>query len=118
MRSNLHVSAPSSSLLRFLKSQSEGLCLFSTNQRSFIFDHAAPRLYTFPPRSSLRRAVSHPKSISASELEPVTLEANFLKLNSLWPPSPCYTREVKTVFRRHRIRHQGSPAGGAYILQR
>lgn len=44
MRATLRAPAPSTALLKFLKSQSESVCFFNPNLRpAFTFDHAAPR---------------------------------------------------------------------------
>jgi magnesium transporter len=85
MRSAFNVPAPSSTLLRFLKSQSDGLCFFSSNPRGFAFDHAAPRLPPPFSRINLQRAASTPRSSSNSVLRPTTLESGFLNLDFLWP---------------------------------
>jgi magnesium transporter len=85
MRYNLHVPAPSSTLLRFLKSQSDGLCFFTSNPRGFIFDHAAPRVPTFSPRLNSKRIASPLRCLSTTTLKPTTLEAGFLDLDFLLP---------------------------------
>jgi magnesium transporter len=85
MRSNLHVPAPSSTLLRFLKSQSDGLCFFTANPRGFIFDHATPRVPRLSPTLNSRRIASPPRCLSTTALKPTALEAGFLNLDFLWP---------------------------------
>src|SRR3981189_2015579 len=93
MRSNLYVPAPSSALLRFLKSQSDGLYFFSANPRGFVFDHAAPRVFTLPPRSNSRRSASPPRCLSTTALKPPALEASFLNVDYLWAgPATCATQ--------------------------
>jgi magnesium transporter len=101
MRSNLHVPAPSSALLRFLKSQSEGLGFFSANPKGFIFDHAAPRVYQ---RSKSRRLASTTKCLSIAALKPATLHAGFLNLDYLWSRAATCTTQVSPGCRCHRIR--------------
>lgn len=118
MRSNLRVPAPSSSLLRFLKSQSEGLCFFSANPRGFAFDHAAPPVSALPPRSDSRRPAPPPRCPSISAFKPATLEASFLNLDSLWQRAPTCSTEFNIVFRRHRIRRESLPAEKRYTVQR
>jgi len=84
MRSALRTPAPSPTLLKFLKSQSEGICFFSPNPRpGFIFDHAAPRA---PLRPSV---VSKPSArrLSTSTRRNATVEAGFVNLDFLWPRS-------------------------------
>ena len=84
MRSALHSPVPSSTLLRFLKSQSEGVCFFSPNPRSgFIFDHAAPRT----PITKVRVAAQVPtRAISTTTPRRATVEASFGG-DFLWPRS-------------------------------
>ena len=86
MRSALHAPAPSSTLLKFLKSQSEGICFFSPNPRpGFTFDHAAPRGRAL--RSPIIKTPSKPsaRSLSTTVAHRATVEAGFLNLDFLWP---------------------------------
>jgi magnesium transporter len=86
MRSALHTPAPSSTLLRFLKSQSENICFFSPNPRpGFIFDHAGPRCHIL--RSQIVNGSSKPSArcLSTTSARCATLEAGFVNLDFLWP---------------------------------
>ena len=96
MRSALHTPAPSSTLLKFLKSQSEGICFFSPNPRpGFIFDHAAPR--GPPPRSSIVKFPSKAsaRSLSTTAARRVTVEAGFLNLDFIWSRAPNKSLQPK-----------------------
>ena len=88
MPSPSHSPVPSSTLLRFLRSQSDGICFFSPNPRpGFIFDHAAPR----GPHS--RAHIGHlpsktpTRAISTTAPRRATVEAGFGNLELLWPRS-------------------------------
>jgi len=99
MRSNLHVPAPSSTLLRFLKSQSDGLCFFTSNPRGFSFDHAAPRVPSLSPRLNPQRIASPPRCLSTAALKPTTLEAGFLNLDFLWPRAATSATQVSAGYK-------------------
>jgi len=96
MRSTLH--APSSNLLKFLKSQSEDICFFSHNPRpGFVFDHAAPRgpqlrhrIVTASPRPSTR-------CLSTTIRRRATVEAGFLNLDFFWPRSATLARQSQST---------------------
>ncbi|KAI9817497.1 MAG: magnesium ion transporter [Pycnora praestabilis] len=82
----LKVSAPSSTLLRFLKSQSEDLCFFTSNSRSsFCFNDNAPRHLQSNYRNKLTPIAS--RSLSTTRPRAATVEASFLNLDLLWPRS-------------------------------
>jgi magnesium transporter len=105
MRSTLHPPAPSSTLLKFLKSQSEGICFFSPNPRpGFIFDHAAPRgpplrssIVKFPSKSSAR-------CLSTTPQRRATVEAGFVNLDFLWPRDANKALQPKSPQCRSTIR--------------
>jgi magnesium transporter len=105
MRSALQVPAPSSTLLKFLKSQSESVCFFSPNPRpGFIFDHAAPR----GPRLRLSVAKSSSKlsarNLSTTRPHRATVEAGFLNLDFLWPRSATTTPNKESALSRGSTR--------------
>lgn len=86
MRSALRTPAPSPTLLKFLKSQSENICFFSPNPRpGFIFDHAAPRGPVL--RSQILKAASKSSArcLSTTTARRATVEAGFVNLDFLWP---------------------------------
>jgi magnesium transporter len=88
MRSTLHSPAPSSALLKFLKSQSEGVCSFSPNPRpGFIFDHAAPRVPQLGVRNSRASQKGATRCLSTTAPRRATVEAGFGNLEFLWPRS-------------------------------
>ncbi len=95
MRPNLNVSAPSTTLLRFLKSQSDGLCFFSTNLRGFNFDHAAPRTPQLSGTLNSQHIASHAGSLSKGELKPTNLKAGSLNLDFLWPRVATTATQVR-----------------------
>ncbi|QSZ36590.1 hypothetical protein DSL72_006470 [Monilinia vaccinii-corymbosi] len=84
MRSPLHHPAPSESLLRFLRAQSEGICVFNSKARpGYFFDHA-PHVtasgigYIYPSRSCRR-------SLSTSLPRSASVEVGMLNLDFLGP---------------------------------
>lgn len=86
MRAAVHTHVPSSTLLKFLKSQSEGICFFSPNPRpGFIFDYAAPRGAVI--RSQILKSHSKPSArcLSTTTARRATVEAGFVNLDFLWP---------------------------------
>src|SRR5277367_1230501 len=102
MRSNLHVPAPSSTLLKFLKSQSDGLCFFSANPQGFIFDHAAPRVPPHSRRLNSQGIASPPRCLSMTSLKPTTLEAGFLNLDFLWPRAAASATQGSPGYKARR----------------
>ena len=96
MRTALHTPVPSSTLLKFLKSQSENIFFFSPNpQPRFIFDHAAPR--TPVTRSQIPQAPSKPSTrcLSTTTARRATVEAGFVNLEFLWPRSASKSLQPK-----------------------
>lgn len=90
MRSALNSPAPSSALLKFLRSQSEGVCFFSPNPRpGFTFDHAAPRT---PVVQCLSKAPARRLSTTIPRRD--VLEAGFLNLDFLWPRAASATSVI------------------------
>jgi magnesium transporter len=88
MRPALHTPAPSSTLLKFLKSQSESICFFSANPRpGFIFDHAAPRGPALRSQIIKPSSKSSARCLSTTTARPATVEAGFVNLDFLWPRS-------------------------------
>ena len=115
MRSNLHAPAPSSTLLRFLKSQSDGLCFFTANPRGFIFDHAAPRGPPRSPRLNSQRIAPPSRCLSTTALNPTALEAGFLNLDFLWPQVATPVTQVNP---RHKARRGSWWTDLSYTSQR
>lgn len=105
MRSALCPPAPSSTLLKFLKSQSEGISFFSPNPRhGFIFDHAAPR---GPPlRSSIVKLPSKASARCLSTTAPrcATVEAGLINLDFLWPRAANRSLQPKSPQSRSTLR--------------
>ena len=111
-----HVSAPSSSLLRFLRSQSEDICFFTSNSRTY----ARRCSLGHPPRVSSQASLAPKRSISTSKLRQATALSSFVNLdgsrtacarespsnlstpphaNRLWP---CVSNESNTTSRAAR----------------
>lgn len=89
MRPTLHSSVPSSTLLKFLRLQSESICFFSPNLRpGFIFDHAAPRGPLPRSHIGLTASKSSTRRLSTAAVGNDTIEAGFLNLDFLWPRAP------------------------------
>lgn len=104
MRSSMRVPAPSATLLRFLKSQSEGLCFFSANPRGFAFDHAAPRIAESSPRSASSHYTSKARSMSTIASTPAVIESSFLNLDFFWSRTSSSLPRASSVFHRSRQR--------------
>jgi magnesium transporter len=118
MRSAFHVPAPSSALLRFLKSQSESICFFSPNPRpGFIFDHAAPRCLQLRPRIVKSPSKPSARCLSTTPPRKATVEANFLSLEFLWPRSAT-TLDTQSTHSRDPARRKKFDYGGTLTTQR
>lgn len=92
MRSALHSPAPSSALLRFLKSQSESVWFFSPNPRpGFIFDHAAPRAPQLRVNNSKLSQKTATRCLSTTIPRRATVEAGFSCFDFLWPHSTTFS---------------------------
>jgi magnesium transporter len=105
MRSNLHFPAPSATLLKFLRSQSEGICFFSANPRGFTLDHAAPRVSKSSYKSAPHRLPYNARCISTSAPRPAIVEANLLNLDFLWPRAATSTTRWNSVQRRQMTKY-------------
>lgn len=104
--------APSSTLLRFLKSQSESLCFFSSNPGpGFTFDHAAPRGAQLLPRRSRCPAESG-NGITRAEA-PRILKAGLLNLDFLCPGTVSSSRSYGDRISRIGSRDRGLAWGKA-----
>ena len=119
MRPALYPPVPSSTLLRFLKSQSENICFFSPNPRpGFTFDHAAPR---GPPLSSCVTK-STPKSsarcLTTTVPRRARVEAGFLNLEFLFPRSTTSTLHTKQAQPRSTPRIKQLEYQGTLLAQR
>ncbi|TAQ88948.1 hypothetical protein B7494_g2743 [Chlorociboria aeruginascens] len=103
MRAALHTAAPSPNLLKFLKSQSEGLCFFSSNPRpGFIFDHRGLHLSTPIAKLPLKPSTRY---ISTTLPHRATVEAGFVNFEFLWPrsaPPALHAQSQSTNSRRNR----------------
>lgn len=113
MQSALHTPVPSSSLLRFLKTQSEGVCFFSPNTRpAFVFDHAAPRGPHLKARLAHKTLKSITRCISTTVPRQATVEAGFLNLDFLWPRSAALAlRPQGRSISRTKLPIQDHPSG-------
>lgn len=108
MRSNLRVPAPSSTLLRFLRSQSESVAFFTANPRSLVSDNTAAQ----SPTSTVRCS-------STVASKSTTLEAGFLPVDFMRPWRMTSAQCPGTVRNLRRIRNGGlRPAGRPLIAQR
>ncbi|KAH9224822.1 hypothetical protein DL95DRAFT_350851 [Leptodontidium sp. 2 PMI_412] len=119
MRS-LHAPAPSSSLLKFLKSQSESICFFSPNPRpGFTFDHAAPRARVPQPRTcGSVKSPSKARRLSTSSPRRATVEAGFLNLEFLWPRSSSTALKAPWTDSHDTARNRSLGYGGSLTTQR
>lgn len=92
MGASLKIPAPSATLLKFLRSQSEGIYFFSPNLRpNFAFDHAAPR-NTHARRPPARRpSITSTRTLCTSQPQYTTLEAGFPILDFLFPRASSTT---------------------------
>jgi len=119
MRSALYAPAPSSTLLKFLKSQSEAICFFSPNSRPCsILDHAAIGGPKFQPCPVLEAPKTSARCISTAVARRATVEAGFLNLDFLWPRSPTSTLHTQSAQCRTVSRNRGLNDGRVLLAQR
>lgn len=85
MRTNLNVPVPSKALLNFMRSQSDGLCFFSSNPRGFVFDHAAPRGKQLKAPFTPRKSFAPKRRLSTTAIRPATVEAGILNFDFILP---------------------------------
>ncbi len=98
MRPNFRASAPSSTLLKFLRAQSEGVCFFSSNPRGFVFDHAAPRGAQTKPKSIHAQQPTASRRLSTSSSRLATVEAGFLNFDAFWPRADPTTSQLTQLW--------------------
>jgi magnesium transporter len=114
MRPALQVPAPSLTLLKFLKSQSESICFFSPNPRpGFTFDHAAPRSSHSRLPITTDYIRPYARSISTTAPRGATVEAGFLNLEFLFPHSVTSTPHPESTTSRGTPRHKRRGYQGA-----
>ena len=104
MRPNLHFPAPSATLLKFLRSQSEGVCFFGSNPRSFALDNVPPRVSKSSSKSAPHRLQCNARYISTSAPRPAALVANIINLDS-WPRAATSTARWNSVRRRQMTKY-------------
>lgn len=120
MRPILNAPAPSSALLKFLRSQSESICFFSPNPRpGFAFDHKAPNgAHIQIPVVNLSQKASA-RSISTTVPRQATVEAGILNLDFLFPQATTSLRldpsltQVPVRQRRRQLRTPSSLRHGS-----
>lgn len=119
MRSALHAPPPSSTLLKFLKSQSEAICFFSHNPRhGFVFDHAAPRASQLRSSPISRVSKTPTRCLSSAIARTSTVEAGFLNLDFLWPRSATSIFRPSSAQCRNVTRNRESQYSRALLAQR
>ena len=106
--SGLNLIAPSSTLLKFLRSQSEDLCFFTGNARpTFCFNGRAPR--SVEARGTLPISSHIAGRPNAGLVKQSIAEASLLNSEFLWPqpsrdaltpthPASCQLRSFPTIF--------------------
>lgn len=115
MRSALYVPAPSTTLLNFLKSQSEAICFFSPNPQHL--NHASSRAPQSSPRSIFKAPKIPTRCISATVARRATVEAGLLNLKSLWSQSPS-TLHPQSAQCRTTARNGGANNGRTLLAHR
>ena len=121
----LSVPAPSSALLRFLRSHSEAAGFFTANARRGGFPdghapHAAHGLACGPRAGDARRDSA--RGLATAALRPARVEASFLNLDFVWPrssgiapapalpsPHPRYTGSAAPPARQRRASSSHEP---------
>lgn len=81
----IHIHAPSSNLLRFLRSQVEDTCFFSPNT-GFSRRHCPPKVNKLLQRSTTGGFPSSTRSFGTSQRRQATVESSFLNLDLLRHP--------------------------------
>ena len=93
------VSAPSSSLLRFLRSQSQDICFFTPNSKSTFCHHSSHRPTQPHPRShDADRYRSTARSFTTSQRCQATVEASLFNLEFLRQSSKQSYAQVSTEY--------------------
>jgi magnesium transporter len=115
MRSLLHVPAPSSTLLKYLKLQSENIYFFSPNPRpGFTFDHAAPRGSQLCLPTAPEFSKSSCRSVSTAAPRRATTEASFINLEFLLPRLRTISKtETRSSHLPVRYKRRGCKGVGA-----
>jgi hypothetical protein len=117
MLSALHTPVPSSTLLKFLRSQSE-ICFFSPSTKpGFTFDHAAPRATHAQLWTSKASVTPSARCLSTAATGGEIVEANFLNLEFLWPRSSSSVLD-KEPQSRAPPRNKKSDHGGSLTTRR
>ncbi|KAI4122753.1 MAG: hypothetical protein LQ347_006399 [Umbilicaria vellea] len=102
------VRAPSSTLLRILRTQSENACFFTQNPQAngYINTTASRRI---PPEKTLPRGQPSRRYLSTSPCSQATVEASLLNLDFLRPAwkaePPTFTRSGQHVASAHQLRN-------------
>lgn len=108
MRSVLHAPAPSTTLLKFLKAQSEAICYFSPNPHPCsILDQTrvqGSHLNSFPISGSSKASS---RCISTIIPHHATHEASFLNLDFLWPRAASSTPSPQSTLYPFSSRNKG-----------
>jgi len=102
MRATLHVPVPSSSLLRYLKIQSEDCYFFTANPRGF--NHGSPRQTQLHAACNVGALSSLSSHIWTPIPRPATCEANLLNLDFLFPRLASPRSQFSTANPRQRAR--------------
>lgn len=109
--------APSSALLRFLKSQSESICFFSSNPRAgFTFDHTAPRGRLLPSRRT--RSLPRAGGLSRTSETPQIFEARLGNFDFLFPRATTRARNDRSGTIRIATRGKALNYAGNFSGQR
>ena len=112
----LNVNAPSSSLLRFLRAQSEELCFFTPSTASQISKNQGIRS---APCEAVQRAPNGKRAISTTSRNHATVESSLFPLDFFRTPRPsnppssnslstCRTHKLRTLHERPDFSRHGS----------
>lgn len=102
------VRAPSSTLLRILRTQSENFCFFTQNTQANGYTNTTP-LRRIPPEKTLPRGQPSRRYFSTSPCPQATVEASVLNLDFLRPAwkaePPTFTWSGQAVASAHQLRN-------------
>lgn len=109
--------APSSTLLKFLKSQSETVCFFSPNPRpGLTFDYEAPGTPQLRDRSLENLPTA--RRLSTCAPRRANVKAGLLNLDVLWSRHTYATLTTLPASSKCVARHKRAACGGSLVSQR
>lgn len=108
------VPAPSPTLLRFLKSQTENVCCFTSNPRTTTCQSSRQRAAQIPPRTHTSRLPSSTKPLTTTPRHQATVQVSSFNIDSLRQLSTQTTPKYNIITGASLLRSPLSPQGNRY----